>query len=125
MQKVMKLLVICWSNLLTVIIRELSFHFLTINDGLCFGVISAVPKKHSSHYMKGLLIGLMSIMGLLLILLLVFLWIWLLSKKERAAKRYTEVKKQVHRETSQADASKSLCSIVFIFSQAPNLVIFF
>ncbi|XP_052183033.1 LRR receptor-like serine/threonine-protein kinase FEI 1 [Diospyros lotus] len=61
---------------------------------------AAVPKKHSSHYIKGLLIGLMSIMGLLLILLLVFLWIWLLSKKERAAKRYTEVKKQVHRETS-------------------------
>ncbi|XAR50093.1 Non-specific serine/threonine protein kinase [Bertholletia excelsa] len=58
------------------------------------------PTKRSSHYIKGVLIAVMSIMGLLLITLLIFLWIWLLSKKERAAKRYTEVKKQVYQETS-------------------------
>ncbi|XP_031276255.1 LRR receptor-like serine/threonine-protein kinase FEI 1 [Pistacia vera] len=61
---------------------------------------SAVPTKHSSHYMKGVLIGAMSTMGLALLVLIVFLWFYLLSKKERAAKKYTEVKKQVHEDAS-------------------------
>ncbi|GKV14130.1 hypothetical protein SLEP1_g25043 [Rubroshorea leprosula] len=60
---------------------------------------AAVPKR-SSHYIKGVLIGAMSTMSLVLVLLLVFLWIYLLSKKERAAKKYTEVKKQVHQEST-------------------------
>ncbi|PSR89633.1 LRR receptor-like serine/threonine-protein kinase FEI [Actinidia chinensis var. chinensis] len=59
---------------------------------------AAVPTKQSSHYIKGILIAVMSIMGLLLIVLLVFLWIWFLSKKEKAVKKYTEVKKQVYQE---------------------------
>ncbi|KAH9719847.1 protein kinase domain-containing protein [Citrus sinensis] len=59
-----------------------------------------VPTKRSSHYMKGVLIGAMSTMGLALVVLLAFLWICLLSKKERAVKRYTEVRKQVDQETS-------------------------
>ncbi|KAJ0105646.1 hypothetical protein Patl1_17867 [Pistacia atlantica] len=58
------------------------------------------PTKHSSHYMKGVLIGAMSTMGLALLVLIVFLWFYLLSKKERAAKKYTEVKKQVHEDAS-------------------------
>ncbi|CAL5444762.1 unnamed protein product [Camellia sinensis] len=57
---------------------------------------AAAPTKQSSHYIKGVLIAVTSIMGLVVIVLLIFLWIWLLSKKERAAKKYTEVKKQVH-----------------------------
>uniref|UniRef100_A0A5B6ZPL5 Putative Leucine-rich repeat protein kinase family protein isoform 1 n=1 Tax=Davidia involucrata TaxID=16924 RepID=A0A5B6ZPL5_DAVIN len=61
---------------------------------------AAVPTKRSSHYFKGALIGAMSTMGLALIMLLIFLWIWLLSKKERVAKKYTEVTKQAHQETS-------------------------
>ncbi|XWS51072.1 hypothetical protein CRYUN_Cryun12cG0144900 [Craigia yunnanensis] len=60
----------------------------------------AVPTKLSSHYIKGVLIGAMSTMALVLVVLLAFLWICLLSKKERAAKRYTEVKKQVHQDIS-------------------------
>ncbi|XP_022737114.1 LRR receptor-like serine/threonine-protein kinase FEI 2 isoform X2 [Durio zibethinus] len=60
----------------------------------------SVPTKQSSHYIKGVLIGAMSTMALVLVVLLAFLWICLLSKKERAAKRYTEVKKQVHQDTS-------------------------
>ncbi|KAK7330399.1 hypothetical protein VNO77_24593 [Canavalia gladiata] len=56
---------------------------------------AAVPTKRSSHYMKGLLIGAMATMGLALVVILSFLWIRLLSKKERAARKYTEVKKQV------------------------------
>ncbi|XVF50192.1 hypothetical protein PTKIN_Ptkin04bG0076500 [Pterospermum kingtungense] len=63
----------------------------------------AVPTKRSSHYIKGVLIGAMSTMALVLVVLLAFLWICLLSKKERAAKRYTEVKKQ-----SQQDISTKL-----------------
>lgn len=61
---------------------------------------TAVPSKKSSHYMKGVLIGAMSTMALALVVLLAFLWVCLLAKKERAAKRYTEVRKQVHRDAS-------------------------
>ncbi|KAE9467289.1 hypothetical protein C3L33_00798, partial [Rhododendron williamsianum] len=60
---------------------------------------ATVPTKRSSHYIKGIVIGAMSILGLVLVVLLSFLWIWFLSKKERAAKKYTEVKKQVHHDT--------------------------
>ncbi|KAL3528319.1 hypothetical protein ACH5RR_007641 [Cinchona calisaya] len=58
------------------------------------------PAKRSSHYIKGLVIGAMSTMGFVLIVLLALLWVCLLSKKERAAKRYTEVRKQIHQEPS-------------------------
>lgn len=61
----------------------------------------AAPTKRFSHYLNGVLIGAMSTMGLALLVLLSFLWICLLSKKERAAKKYREVKKQV-----DLDASK-------------------
>ncbi|XP_050224682.1 LRR receptor-like serine/threonine-protein kinase FEI 1 [Mercurialis annua] len=61
---------------------------------------AAVPPKRSSHYIKGVLISGMALMALTLAVLLAFLWICLLSKKERAAKKYTEVKKQVHQESS-------------------------
>ncbi|XP_015577706.1 LRR receptor-like serine/threonine-protein kinase FEI 2 [Ricinus communis] len=61
---------------------------------------AAVPTKRSSHYIKGVLIGVMATMALTLAVLLAFLWICLLSKKERAAKKYTEVKKQVDQEAS-------------------------
>ncbi|CAI9753887.1 unnamed protein product [Fraxinus pennsylvanica] len=60
----------------------------------------SVPSKRSSRYIKGAVIGAMSTLGFAFILLLVFLWIRLLTKKERAAKRYTEVKKQVHQQPS-------------------------
>ncbi|KAH9616884.1 hypothetical protein KSS87_015934 [Heliosperma pusillum] len=55
----------------------------------------AVPSKHSSHYIKGIVIGAVSMLGVALIVLVAFLWGWSVSKKERAAKKYTEVKKQV------------------------------
>ncbi|XP_047147362.1 LRR receptor-like serine/threonine-protein kinase FEI 1 [Vigna umbellata] len=57
---------------------------------------AAVPAKRSSRYMKVLLIYAIAIMGIALVMVLSFLWTRLISKKERAAKRYTEVKKQVH-----------------------------
>jgi len=43
--------------------------------------------------MKGVLIGAMTIFGLALVIILSFLWTRLLSKKERATKRYTEEQK--------------------------------
>ncbi|XP_057420904.1 LRR receptor-like serine/threonine-protein kinase FEI 1 [Lotus japonicus] len=62
---------------------------------------AAVPtKRSSSHYMKVVLIGAMTTLGLLLLVTLSFLWIRLLSKKERAVMRYTDVKKQVDPEAS-------------------------
>ena len=55
--------------------------------------------------MKGILIGAMSTMGLALVVILSFLWIRLLSKKERAVRKYTEVKKQrVDPEASKNDS---------------------
>ncbi|KAM6594140.1 hypothetical protein CsatA_001843 [Cannabis sativa] len=61
---------------------------------------ASVPSKKSSHDIKGVMIGAMSIMGLTLVVLLLFLWTRLLSKKERAAKRYSEVRKQKVHEAS-------------------------
>ncbi|XVF09152.1 hypothetical protein REPUB_Repub07fG0066900 [Reevesia pubescens] len=77
-----------------------------------------VPTKRSSHYIKGVLIGAMSTMALVLVVLLAFLWICLLSKKERAAKRYSEVKKQVHQDmrtkliTFHGDLPYPSCEII-------------
>ncbi|XP_057753628.1 LRR receptor-like serine/threonine-protein kinase FEI 1 [Arachis stenosperma] len=59
----------------------------------------AVPPKKSSHYIKWLVIGAMSTMGIALVIILSLLWVRLLSKKERAARRYTEMKKQVDSES--------------------------
>lgn len=65
----------------------------------------------------------MSTMGLALVVLLALLWVWLLSKKERTAKRYTEVKKQVDKEASELDASNLgissfFCSFLIIANKA-------
>ncbi|KAK6929841.1 hypothetical protein RJ641_003935 [Dillenia turbinata] len=48
-----------------------------------------------------LLIGVMSILVVAFGILFGFIWVWMLSKKERAVKRYTEVKKQVEPEASK------------------------
>ncbi|KAL2453548.1 Leucine-rich repeat protein kinase family protein [Abeliophyllum distichum] len=61
---------------------------------------AAVPTKRSSRYIKGAVIGAMSTLGFAFVVLLGFLWVRLLTKKERAAKRYTEVKKQVQQDPS-------------------------
>lgn len=74
--------------------------------------------------MKGVLIGAMSTMGLALVVLLAFLWVWLLSKKERAAKKYTEVRKQTHKDASKLDIFHQLV-ILFPFSMSntvPNFL---
>ncbi|GAB2269929.1 hypothetical protein Dimus_004847 [Dionaea muscipula] len=58
--------------------------------------VDPVPtKKSSSRYTRGILIGAMTTSAVALVALVAFLWVWFLSKKERAVKRYTEVKKQV------------------------------
>uniref|UniRef100_A0A9I9DF79 Protein kinase domain-containing protein n=1 Tax=Cucumis melo TaxID=3656 RepID=A0A9I9DF79_CUCME len=59
-----------------------------------------IPPKRSSHYTKGLLIGAISTAGFVLVILIVFTWTRLVSKKERTAKSYMEVKKQKSRDTS-------------------------
>jgi len=63
----------------------------------------AVPARRSSHYVKWLLVGAITIMGLVLVITLSSLWICLLSKKERAARRYIEVKDQLNPESSRKD----------------------
>lgn len=75
--------------------------------------ISAVPIKRSSRYIKGVMIGAMATMGIALVVLLSFLWICLLSKKERAAKRYTAVKKQVDQEASKPNSFSNLNNCTF------------
>ncbi|KAK9054492.1 hypothetical protein SSX86_025570 [Deinandra increscens subsp. villosa] len=59
---------------------------------------TAVPKS-SSHSLKGVLIGVVTALVLALVFF-VFLLVWLLLKKARAAKKYVVVKKQFHQETS-------------------------
>lgn len=79
-----------------------------------------VPAKRSSHYMKGLLIGAISTAGFVLVIFIVFMWTRLVSKKERTAKSYMEVKKQKNRETSELFFSilvLLLLSNLYIFSQ--------
>lgn len=83
--------------------------------------ISAVPIKRSSHYVKGVMIGAMSTMGIAFVVLLSFLWICLLSKKERAAKRYTEVKKQVYQEASKSNSFSNLSNCTFQSSKSFTL----
>ncbi|CAK8563133.1 unnamed protein product [Lathyrus sativus] len=56
---------------------------------------SVPPKRSSSHYLKAVLIGAVATLGLALIITLSLLWIRSSSKKERAVRKYTEVKKQV------------------------------
>lgn len=67
------------------------------DSAFCF----IVPVKRSSHYIKGLLIGAISTAGFVLVILLVLMWTRLVSKKERTAKSYLEVKKQNTRESSE------------------------
>ncbi|RAL39033.1 hypothetical protein DM860_011519 [Cuscuta australis] len=59
---------------------------------------ASVPVKKPSHYIRAVVMGAMSTLGLGFIVLFVFLWVRAISKKERKAKKYTEVKKQVHKE---------------------------
>lgn len=63
----------------------------------------AVPTKRSSHYVKWVLIVAIIAMGVSLVFILSLLWICSLSKKERAARRYKEVKKQFSSESSIID----------------------
>ncbi|KAG9129497.1 hypothetical protein Leryth_013069 [Lithospermum erythrorhizon] len=59
---------------------------------------AAEPTKRSSHYIKAAVIGSMSTLGFVFVVLLLFFGVRLLTKKERAVKKYTEVKKQVPQE---------------------------
>ncbi|KAJ1421742.1 Serine/threonine-protein kinase, active site [Sesbania bispinosa] len=45
-------------------------------------------------------------MGIALVIILSLLWICLLSKKERAARRYKEIKKQVNQESNRKEGTK-------------------
>lgn len=65
--------------------------------------------------MKGVLIGAASMLGFGTFLLLGFVWIWFMSKKERAAKKYTEVKKQVHQEPSKKCCLFKYLQIILVF----------
>ncbi|KAI9117219.1 hypothetical protein K1719_011385 [Acacia pycnantha] len=58
------------------------------------------PPKRSSHYMKVLLIGAMSALALALVIMVSFLWTCILSKQERAARRYKNIKKHFDPESS-------------------------
>ncbi|KAL9314248.1 hypothetical protein ACSQ67_019700 [Phaseolus vulgaris] len=71
-------------------------------------ILNKVPARRSSHYVKWLLVGAITIMGLVLVITLSSLWICLLSKKERAARRYIEVKDQLNPESSRKDDGAKL-----------------
>ncbi|XP_071710957.1 LRR receptor-like serine/threonine-protein kinase FEI 1 [Rutidosis leptorrhynchoides] len=60
---------------------------------------AAVP-RHSSRSLKGALFIAFIIALVLALMFFILLLVWMLSKKERAVKKYVDVKKQVHQETS-------------------------
>lgn len=66
----------------------------------------------------------MSTMGLALVVVLALLWVWLQSKKERAARKYTEVKKQVDKDASELIVSSNLKHL-FIFFYFCDLGLFY
>ncbi|XP_057444789.1 LRR receptor-like serine/threonine-protein kinase FEI 1 isoform X2 [Lotus japonicus] len=70
------------------------------------GEEATVPTKRSSHYVKWVLIVAIIAMGVSLVFILSLLWICSLSKNERAARRYKEVKKQFSSESSIIDGTK-------------------
>lgn len=105
-------------------------YFCLKSDLLLINVVSAVPTKRSSHYIRAAVIGAISTLGFVLIVLFIFLWIWLLTKKERTAKKYTEVKKQVHKEPCKWVNSTSTISFPSPYSrlnlsrlQVPSLLL--
>jgi len=53
--------------------------------------------------LKAVLIGAVATLGLALIITLSLLWVRSSSKKERAVRKYTEVKKQVDPSASKSD----------------------
>ncbi|KAM7274311.1 hypothetical protein ACFE04_028975 [Oxalis oulophora] len=76
------------------------------------------PSRSSSHYVKGILIGVISTLAFALVTILALVWYRIPSKKERAAKRYMEVKKQVLQEagtkliTFHGDLPYPSCEII-------------
>ncbi|CAL9077078.1 LRR receptor-like serine/threonine-protein kinase FEI 2 [Musa acuminata AAA Group] len=57
--------------------------------------ISSIPTKRSSHFLNGVILGAMTTMALALVSILGFLWICLLSRKEKLAENYVKVQKQL------------------------------
>ncbi|KAF6159926.1 hypothetical protein GIB67_033010 [Kingdonia uniflora] len=88
------------------------------NTYINYGVDAPVSSKRSYHYLKGLFIGVLCTMAIALVVLLSFLWVRILSKKERAAKKYREFNKQTNREIStklvtfHGDLPYSSCDII-------------
>ncbi|EPS65760.1 hypothetical protein M569_09017, partial [Genlisea aurea] len=76
-----------------------------------------LPKRRS-RYIKGLVIGAVSAVGFAVVMLACFIWLRILTHKERAARRYTEVKKQVYQEpkakliTFHGDLPYTSCELV-------------
>uniref|UniRef100_A0A804IV40 Protein kinase domain-containing protein n=1 Tax=Musa acuminata subsp. malaccensis TaxID=214687 RepID=A0A804IV40_MUSAM len=57
--------------------------------------ISSIPTKRSSHFLNGVILGAMTTMALALVSILGFLWICLLSRKEKLAENYVKAQKQL------------------------------
>ncbi|KAI7746218.1 hypothetical protein M8C21_026158 [Ambrosia artemisiifolia] len=68
-----------------------------------FGNNSFIVPKRSSRSLKGALIGVVTALAVAVVFF-VFLLVWMISKKERAAKKYVVVKKQVHQETKKLES---------------------
>ncbi|KAK8957590.1 LRR receptor-like serine/threonine-protein kinase FEI 1 [Platanthera zijinensis] len=58
-------------------------------------VISSTTPGRPSHFLNGVILGAMSTVALAIILVLLFLWICLLSRKGKLAQRYSKMDKEV------------------------------
>ncbi|KAL4199881.1 hypothetical protein AMTRI_Chr03g146990 [Amborella trichopoda] len=57
------------------------------------------PRRATSHYVNGVLIGAMSTLGLALFMLLSFLWICFLSRKGKLGKNYSNIGKKIDQDS--------------------------
>ncbi|XP_074587036.1 LRR receptor-like serine/threonine-protein kinase FEI 1 [Curcuma longa] len=65
------------------------------SDAYASPELASFSSKRSSHFLNGIIIGAVTTMALALVAILAFLWICLLSRKERIAGNYVKVQKQL------------------------------
>ncbi|XP_042426520.1 LRR receptor-like serine/threonine-protein kinase FEI 2 isoform X1 [Zingiber officinale] len=65
------------------------------SDAFASPGLASFSSKRTSHFLNGIIIGAVTTMAFALVTILAFLWICLLSRKERLAGTYVKVKKQL------------------------------
>ncbi|XP_042453281.1 LRR receptor-like serine/threonine-protein kinase FEI 1 isoform X2 [Zingiber officinale] len=73
------------------------------SDAYASPELASFSSKRSSHFLNGIIIGAVTTMALALVAILAFLWICLLSRKERLAGNYVKMQKQLVQDGTKLD----------------------